>query len=44
MMLKDAGIGNGFTRGAWTSGVIKELDKNKDGAIAYSEFRVVFEG
>ena len=44
LLLKDAGIGNGFTRGAWTSGVLKELDTDKDGAISYSEFRIVFEG
>lgn len=42
-MLKDAGIGNAFTRGAWTSGVIEKLDTDKDDAISLTEFRTVFQ-
>jgi hypothetical protein len=37
-LLKDAGVGNAFTRGAWVSGIIERLDTNKDGRIQFSEF------
>ena len=29
-LLKDADIGNGFTRGAWVKGVVGALDQNGD--------------
>ena len=37
-LLKDADIGNGFTRGAWVKGVIGALDTNADKAIDWDEF------
>lgn len=41
-LLKDADVGNGFTRGAWVSGVIKKLDTGKlDGEISWEEFDAV---
>ncbi len=38
VLLKDAGIGNGLTRGAWIKGIIGALDKNGDKQIDWSEF------
>ena len=40
-LLGDAGIGNWLTRGAWVSGIIAELDTDKDGSISQSEFEEV---
>jgi Ca2+-binding EF-hand superfamily protein len=40
-LLKDAGIGNWLTRGAWAKGVIAALDADKDGTISGSEFEAV---
>ena len=37
-LLKDAGIGNGLTRGAWIKGIIGALDKNGDKQIDWEEF------
>ena len=37
--LKDAGIGNWLTRGAWTAGILAALDADKDGTIAAVEFQ-----
>ncbi|MEP7121650.1 MAG: EF-hand domain-containing protein [Byssovorax sp.] len=37
-LLNDASVGNGFTRGAWVDGIIKELDTNHDGEISWEEF------
>ena len=37
-LLSDAGVGNGFTRGAWVDGIMKELDTNHDGEISWEEF------
>ncbi len=37
-LLKDADVGNGFTRGAWVKGVIEALDKNADKTIDWNEF------
>jgi len=37
-LLKDADVGNGFTRGMWSDGIIKELDVNHDGEISMEEF------
>lgn len=37
-LLKDADVGNGFTRGAWVKGVIGALDKNADKTIDWDEF------
>ena len=42
-ILKDTNIGNGFTRGAWTSGIMKELDTNKDKGISWQEFQAIFQ-
>ncbi len=38
-LLKDAGVGNGLTRGAWITGVMKELDTSKDEYISWAEFQ-----
>lgn len=35
--LKDAGIGNIFSRGFWVGGIMNKLDKNKDGKIQRRE-------
>jgi hypothetical protein len=43
-LLTDAGVGSGWTRWAWASGVMAELDTNGDGVIAWAEFEAVFEG
>jgi Ca2+-binding EF-hand superfamily protein len=40
-LLKDAGIGNWFTRDAWVEGIINELDADHDGAISAAEFGAV---
>lgn len=37
-LLKDAGVGNSFTRGMWVKGIIKELDQNRDQTIDWGEF------
>jgi Ca2+-binding EF-hand superfamily protein len=37
-LLKDADVGNGWTRGMWSDGIIKELDTNHDGEISWEEF------
>ena len=37
-LLKDADVGNGFTRGAWVKGVIGALDTNADKTIDWDEF------
>jgi Ca2+-binding EF-hand superfamily protein len=37
-MLKDAGIGNRITRGAWADGIIMHLDTDRDDGISSSEF------
>lgn len=37
-LLKDAEVGNGFTRGAWVSGIIKKLDSDRDRSISWREF------
>jgi Ca2+-binding EF-hand superfamily protein len=39
--LGDAGIGNWLTRSVWVSGIITELDTDKDGSISESEFETV---
>lgn len=43
-LLSDAGVGNGFTRGAWAKAIIAKLDSNGDGAIEWTEFESVFSG
>jgi hypothetical protein len=43
-LLKDAGVGNGLTRGAWAKGILKKVDQGKDGKIQWAEFDVVFRG
>jgi hypothetical protein len=37
-LLKDAGIGSWATRGIWVDGVMKELDRDRDKKIGWSEF------
>lgn len=43
-LLDDAGIGNFATRGMWADGIMKELDKNKDGSISWEEFSALLQG
>jgi Ca2+-binding EF-hand superfamily protein len=40
-LLGDAGVGNWLTRSAWVSGIIAELDTDKDGSISAAEFEDV---
>ena len=40
-LLTDAEIGNVFTRGMWVSGIMSELDTDKDGFITYSELEAI---
>jgi len=40
-LLKDAEIGNVFTRGMWVDGIMAELDSDKDGFISYSELEAI---
>jgi Ca2+-binding EF-hand superfamily protein len=42
-LLKDAHVGNGFTRGAWVSGIIKKMDGSHDGEIDWREFSATLE-
>ena len=42
-LLKDAHVGNGFTRGAWVKGIIKKMDKSHDGEIDWREFSASLE-
>ncbi len=37
-LLKDADIGNGFTRAAWVKGVVAALDQNDDKKVSWDEF------
>lgn len=41
--LKDAEVGSALTRGEWVSGVLKELDKDKDGYLSWTELSSVKE-
>jgi hypothetical protein len=38
-LLSDANVGNGLTRGAYTSGVMDQFDTNRNNAISWSEFQ-----
>lgn len=40
-LLDDAGVGNAFTRGFWTKGVLARLDTDDNHAISYEEFESV---
>ena len=40
-LLGDAGVGNWLTRSTWASGIIAELDTDKDGSISEAEFEDV---
>lgn len=37
-LLSDAGIGNGFTRSMWVSGVMEKLNQDKDSGISWDEY------
>ena len=37
-LLEDSGIGNGLTRSAWATGILKKIDTNFDGNISWPEF------
>jgi Ca2+-binding EF-hand superfamily protein len=40
-LLGDAGVGNWLTRSVWASGIIAELDTDRDGSISEAEFEDV---
>jgi len=40
-LLDDAGVGNAFTRGFWTKGVLARLDSDENETISYEEFEAV---
>lgn len=40
-LLKDASIGNSFTRGMWVKGILEKLDQNGDKKIDWDEFAKV---
>jgi hypothetical protein len=40
-LLRDADIGNTFTRGFWVSGIMAEVDKDNDGFITYTELEKI---
>ncbi|MEO8326274.1 MAG: hypothetical protein ABI618_10520 [Nitrospirota bacterium] len=42
-LLADAKVGNFLTRKLWMEGVMKVLDKDKDGAISWDEFESILE-
>ncbi|WP_342349225.1 hypothetical protein [uncultured Nitrospira sp.] len=42
-LLTDAKVGNFLTRTLWVEGVMKVLDKDKDGAISWDEFASILE-
>ncbi|MGB5054274.1 MAG: hypothetical protein WBO24_07740, partial [Nitrospirales bacterium] len=42
-LLADAKVGNFLTRTLWVEGVLKVLDKDKDGAISWNEFASILE-
>jgi hypothetical protein len=42
-LLRDAGVGNSFTRWAWAVAVVAELDADGDGAVSWPEFVTAFE-
>jgi Ca2+-binding EF-hand superfamily protein len=37
-LLKDAGVGNALTRGAWIKGIMSAMDTSGDAAIDWDEF------
>lgn len=37
-VLEDADVGNMFTRGAWTQGIMERLDVDRDGVLTWDEF------
>ncbi len=42
-LLGDAKVGNFLTRKLWVEGVLRVLDKDKDGAISWDEFESILE-
>jgi Ca2+-binding EF-hand superfamily protein len=44
-LLRDAGVGNSFTRGMWVAGVIGRMDRDDSGAVSFVEMtRALTEG
>lgn len=44
-LLRDAGVGNAFTRGMWVAGVIGRMDRDDSGAVSFVEMtRALTEG
>lgn len=44
LLMKDAGIGSGWTRGMIAREVMRVMDGNKNGKISLDEFRAILEG
>lgn len=42
-MLRDAGVGNAFTRGAWADGILEAVDADRDRKISWAEFASVYQ-
>jgi len=42
-LLRDAGVGNSWTRWAWAVAVVAELDTDGDGGVSWPEFVAAFE-
>ena len=42
-LLADAGVGNWLTRSLWVEGILNKLDKDKDGAISWNEFKPILD-
>lgn len=43
-LLADAGIGTALTRWAWASGILAEVDADRDGGVSWAEFQAVAGG
>jgi len=42
-LLRNAGVGNSWTRWAWAGAVVAELDADGDGGVSWPEFVAAFE-
>lgn len=42
-LLRDAGVGNHFTRGAWADGILEAVDTDRDRKVSWPEFVSVYQ-
>lgn len=42
-LLRDAGVGNALTRGAWADGILEAVDADRDRKVSWGEFVSVYE-